>query len=328
MDFIITDSERRELGFIDRASSLDIDIGVTNDFELIIKLDDYSASMYSPKNFIICPNTEYGGILDDPEVVTSEKAVYFYGDTFRGLLYKKCIEPPKGQDYKIISGELNKCISQLVNEHFNDMFTVSEENTGVNLTNYKFNRYVTLGDGIDSMLASVGYRLDINIVLGDEFAVQLSAKPVTDYSDNIEFSQDGNIQFDIKKVTNRYDYMICLGKGELKDRTIIYLYQNAKGKISKVSSIPKGDDVRVYIYDNNNSENEETLIADATKKFAEINKCDSQKLTVNDNVNLELGDIVGGRDYITGLTIAQPVTDKIVKYEKNKLSISYEIGKS
>ena len=51
-------------------------------------------------------------------------------------------------------------------------------------------------------------------------------------------------------------------------------------------------------------------------------------MTVNDNVNLELGDIVGGRDYITGLTIAQPVTDKIVKYEKNKLSISYEIGKS
>ncbi len=328
MDFIITDSDRRELGFIDQASYLDMDIGGENDFELKIKLDDFSSDMYAPEYFLICPDTEYGGILADPEVITGEKMIYFYGDTFRGLLHKKCIEPPKGQDYKTISGELNNCISQLVKEHFTDMFTVSAENTGIKLSNYKFNRYVTLCEGLDSMLASVGYRLDIKIILGDKFEVQLSAKPVTDYSDSIEFSQDGNIQFEIKKITNRYNYMICLGKGELKDRTVVYLHQNSKGKISRVSSIPKGDDIRVYIYDNNNSENEETLVADATKKFTELNGSDSQKITVNDNMGLELGDIVGGRDYITGLSVAQPVTNKIVKYEKNRLSISYKIGNS
>lgn len=328
MDFIITDSDRRELGFIDRASCLDMDIGGANDFELKIKLDDFSSDMYAPGFFLICPDTEYGGILADPEVITGERMIYFYGDTFRGMLYKKCIEPPKGQDYKVISGELNQCISQLVKEHFADMFTVSDENTGVMLSNYKFNRYVTLGDGLGSMLNSVGYRLDIKIILGDEFEVQLSAKPIVDYSENIEFSQDGNIQFNIKKVTNHYNYMICLGKGELKNRTVAYLHQNSKGKISRVSGIPKGDDVRVYIYDNNNSENEDTLVADATKKFTELNSSDSQKITINDNMGLELGDIVGGRDYITGLSVAQPVTNKIVKYEKNRLSISYEIGNS
>lgn len=328
MDFIITDSEKRELGFIDRASSLDLEIGGTNDFELKIKLDDFSSDKYAPKHFIICPDTEYGGILDDPEVITGEKMICFYGDTFRGLLYKRCIEPPKGQDYKIISGELNSCINQLVKEHFKDMFTVSAEDTGVTLSNYKFNRYVTLGEGIDSMLNSVGYRLDIKIILGDKFCVQLSAQPVCDYSESIEFSQDSNIQFEIKKITNRYNYMICLGKGELKDRTVVYLYMDEMGKISRVSAIPKGDTVRVYIYDNNNSENEDTLIADAKKKFAELNGSDSQKLTVNDNVSLELGDIVGGRDYITGLSVAQPVTKKIVRYEKNVCLLSYEIGNS
>lgn len=328
MDFIITDLDRRELGFIDQASSLDLDIGGTNDFELKIKLDDFLSDKYAPKYFVICPDTEYGGILDDPEVITSEKMIYFHGDTFRGLLYKKCIEPPKGQDYKMISGELNYCINKLVKEHFTDIFTISAENTGVTLSNYKFDRYVTLGEGIESMLASVGFRLDIKIILGDKFSVQLSAQPICDYSDSIEFSQDSNIQFEIKMITNRYDYMICLGKGELKDRTVVYLYMNEKGKISRVSAIPKGDAVRVYIYDNNNSENEETLIADATKKFTELNGSDSQNITVNDDVALELGDIVGGRDYITGLSIAQPVTNKIIKYEKSKLSISYKIGDS
>ena len=70
----------------------------------------------------------------------------------------------------------------------------------------------------------------------------------------------------------------------------------------------------------------EDLEADSVKKFAEINSSDEYSMTVNDDIELEIGDIVGGRDYITGITIAMPVTKKIIKYSNKKRSVSYGIG--
>ena len=117
--------------------------------------------------------------------------------------------------------------------------------------------------------------------------------------------------------------MIALGKGELKDRQVLCFYCDKAGQVSSVDSIPKGDDIKIYLYDNTSSED---LQSDAIKKFAEINSSDEYSMTIKDDMELELGDIVGGRDYITGMTIAQPVTRKIIKYSNKKQSISYEIG--
>ena len=41
--------------------------------------------------------------------------------------------------------------------------------------------------------------------------------------------------------------------------------------------------------------------------------------------NVELGDIVGGRERITGIVMAKPISKKIVKITNNKLKISYEV---
>lgn len=184
----------------------------------------------------------------------------------------------------------------------------------------------SLLDGINKMLASKSYRLNIKAIrLNKDFFAELSAVPIVDYSDDVEFSQDSDIQFKIKRVTNRYNYMIALGKGELKDRRVLYFYCDEVGQVSAVNGIPKGDDVRVYLYDNTSSEN---LEDDSIKKFAEINSADEYSMTIKDDIELELGDIVGGRDYITGMTVARPITGKIIKYSNQKQSISYTIGGS
>ncbi len=216
------------------------------------------------------------------------------------------------------------CIKTLMNNAFsNVLFKVSDENTGVKVS-FTFDRYCNLLDGINKMLASKSYRLSIKAVrVEDDFFVELSATPIVDYSDDIEFSQDSDIQFKIKRVTNKYNYMIALGKGELKDRQVLYFYCDKVGNVSSVASIPKGDKVKVYLYDNSSTED---LKGDAIKKFAEINSVDEYSMTIKEDMELELGDIVGGRDYTTGMTIAQPVTRKIIKYSNKKQSISYEIG--
>ena len=323
-EFIIADSDKKDLCFLSDKDSLDIDIGSDNDFQFTTVLSNYNAEIHKESNIIYSLGTEYGGIFNDPEISTKDNKITLTGDTFRGMLEKKYIEPEKGEDYFTITGELNYCISQLISNAFSDtLFKVSSVNTGVCVT-FTFDRYCSLLDGIKKMLASKGHRLGIKAILvDDDFFIELSAEPVIDYSDDIEFSQDSNIHFKIKRVTNKYNYMLALGKGELKDRQVLYFYCDEAGQVSKVNSIPKGDNVKVYLYDNTSTED---LEADSIKKFAEINSLDEYAMTIKDDVELEIDDIVSGRDYITGMSIAQPVTRKIIKYNNKKQSISYEIG--
>lgn len=325
MDFIIADPDKKDLCFLDDSASLDFDVGSSDDFQFSIVLNDYDPNAHVEGNILYCLGTEYGGIFEDPEISTKDNKKTLTGDTFRGMLKKKYIEPASGEDYFTISGELNACIKQLVDSAFSDdLFRVSEDNTGVYLSTFTFDRYCTLLDGINKMLASKLFRLSIEAVrINDDFFVELSATPVADYSNDIEFSQDNDIQFKIKKVTNKYNYMIALGKGELKDRQVLYFYCDNSGNVSSIDSIPKGDKVKVYLYDNSSTED---LTDDAIKKFSEINSSDEYSMTIKEDIELELGDIVGGRDYITGMTVAQPVTRKIIKYSNNKQTISYEIG--
>lgn len=324
MDFIIADANKKDLCYLDDSASLDFDIGSSDDFQFSIVLNDYDPEVHIEGNILYDLGTEYGGVFDDPEISTRDNKITFTGDTFRGMLKKKYIEPSKGADYYKISGELNACIKTLINNAFsNVLFRVSDENTGVKVT-FTFDRYCNLLDGINKMLASKSYRLSIRAVrVEDDFFVELSAIPIVDYSDDIEFSQDSDIQFKIKRVTNRYNYMIALGKGELKDRQVLYFYCDNTGNVSSVASLPKGDKVKVYLYDNSSTED---LKGDAIKKFAEINSVDEYSMTIKDDIELEIGDIVGGRDYTTGMTVAQPITRKIIKYSNQKQSISYEIG--
>lgn len=324
MEFIIADANKKDLCFLNESASLDFDVGAADDFQFSTVLNDYDPEIHIEGNILYNLGTEYGGVFNDPEISTRDNKITLTGDTFRGMLKKKYIEPSKGEDYYTISGELNTCVKTLIENAFSDvLFKVSDENTGINV-DYTFNRYCSLLDGINKMLASKSYRLSIKAIrLENDFFVELSAVPIVDYSNDIEFSQDSDIQFKIKRVTNKYNYMIALGKGELKDRQVLYFYCDKAGNVTSVASIPKGDDVKVYLYDNSSTED---LESDAIKKFAEINSADEYSMTIKDDVELEIGDIVGGRDYITGITIAQPVTRKILKYSNQKQSISYEIG--
>lgn len=208
MEFIIANQDKNDLCFLADSASLDFDVGSSDDFQFSISLADYEPEAHIEGNILYNLGTEYGGVFDDPEISTRDNKITLTGDTFRGMLKKKYIEPLKGADYYTISGELNACINLLVNQAFtNALFKVSDKNTNVFVKNFQFDRYCNLLDGINKMLASKAYRLSIKAVrLEDDFFVELSATPIVDYSDDIEFSQDSDIQFKIKRVTNRYKY--------------------------------------------------------------------------------------------------------------------------
>ena len=214
-------------------AGIDIAIGEENDYEIKIPRDEWWLE-YTFGNVFYIKDTEYGGIIGEMDTSTAEDTISLLGRTWRGMLDKKIICPPHGQDYKKVSGELNSVLNSLITEQFDDYFVVSQDDTGVSLTNYQFDRYCTLLAGITKMLQSVGYRLRIRYVQqerGQPGYVELSSVPIIDYSEQIELSQDSQLNFTFKNCRNGVNHLICLGKGELQDRQVIDLYVQEDGSI-------------------------------------------------------------------------------------------------
>ena len=63
---------------------------------------------------------------------------------------KKVIQPESNQDYAVESGELNQIIQRRVQEAFPGLFYGIEEDTGIQVKNYQFDRYCTLYAGLQT----------------------------------------------------------------------------------------------------------------------------------------------------------------------------------
>lgn len=329
MDFYITDKDRYDMMYLSDKCSFDFEIGSENDFEIGIPVSLYDSEIYEKGHYIYCDGTEYGGRIEGIKSDTSDGIVKVYGETFRGMLKDKVVEPPTGEAYLYVSGDLTNCLKTLLGGQYTDVFKVSDDLTGVSVSNYKINRYDYILNTMESLLEPKGYRLDISVINEEEaFFVELSAK-LNEVDD--EISQDYDLNFSIDKKILKYNYMIALGGGQLEKRTVLYLHQKGDGTVEQVSEIPNGDDIRVYKYDYSSSDstgNDTELIDSATKKFNEINESDSQTMTISDGsqIELELGSVVSGRDYVTGITIQEPVNRKILKVKNGIPITSYGIG--
>ena len=307
-------------------AEIDIAIGEENDYEVKIPRDEWR-SEYTFGNAFYIKDTEYGGIIGEVDTSTAEDTISLLGRTWRGMLDKKIIRPPTGQDYKKVSGELNVVLGELITEQFDDYFVVSQDDTGVSLTNYQFDRYCTLLSGINKMLKSVGYRLKIRYVQqerGQPGYVELSSAPIVDYSEQIELSQDSQLNFEFKNCRNGVNHLICLGKGELQDRQVIDLYVQEDGSIGSEPYYTGVQEIAAT-YEDTLSETDE-LEEKGREKLLELMNNTSFSMDVESlGMDVEIGDIIGGRDYLTGLYAKKPIVKKIYRVEDGKTSLEYGI---
>lgn len=307
-------------------AEIDIAIGEENDYEIKIPRDEWRPE-YTFGNVFYVKDTEYGGIIGEVDTSTAEDTISLLGRTWRGMLDKKIIRPPAGQDYRKVSGELNTVLGDLITEQFGDYFVVSQDDTGVSLTNYQFDRYCTLLTGVTKMLQSVGCRLRITYKQqerGQPGYVELSAVPVVDYSEQIELSQDSQLNFAFKNCRNGVNHLICLGKGELQERQVIDLYVQENGSIGKE---PYYTGIReiAATYEDTSSETDE-LEEKGREKLLELMNSTSFEMDVESlGMDVEVGDIIGGRDYLTGMYAKKPIVKKIYRVEDGKASLEYGI---
>lgn len=323
---ILADQNLRDIKPVMDAG-IDFAIGTDeNDYEIKIRRDRWD-ERYAYGNIFYIKNTEFGGIIGRKKINTAEDTISLYGRTWRGKLDKKIIRPPAGQDYRKVSGELNAVLDTLVTEQFNDYFVVSQMDTGVSVTNYQFDRYCTLLAGITKMLKSVGYKLHIEYIQqerGQPGYVELSAVPIVDYSERLELSQDSRLNFVFDETKNGVNHLICLGKGEFQERQVIDLYVQEDGSIGTTQYYTGIQEV-VETYEDTSSESDE-LEKKGREKLQELMNSTSFSMDVESlGMDVEIGDIVGGRDYVTGMYAAKPIAKKIYKVSGGKVSLEYEI---
>lgn len=323
MELILATSDRRELCVV--WADMDFDIGGDNTFEVALDYPEWNPN-YTHGAYLYVPNTEYGGIINDIEGITETDQIFLRGYTWRGYLAHRIIQPAAGQDYKIVSGELNAVINQIIGDSLGDLFTVSDADTGVSVSNYKFNRYVTVNDGLTSMLASVGYRLDIKYVQsGATGGVVVQALPASNYGSDIEISQDSQINFSNRDYRMGTNHLICLGIGELRNRTVIHLYTDASGNISQTQTFTGLDEV-VDIFDNPGADYD-VLLSTGTDRMKLLQNYKEFTAAIKeiDNLDLYLGDTFTGRDYITGAIVTKPIVQKIIDRKNGNVTYEYKL---
>lgn len=322
MEFIICNADKMELGRFPDAAAVDFDIGDTNDVEITCERGLLDFGMY-----LICPGTEYGALIEETDSWTNDTEEKWLGNGFRRFLQEFIIEPPAGQDYRTISGDAHDVMRQVLNGAYNRLFTVPEETSGINIESYKFDRYTDALSGFTKMLQKKNARINIEIKQGgsnEPFSVVLSAVPIQNLSSEIEYSQDSKIAVNLKESRRGINHLICLGKGELKDRQVVHLYAQLDGSISQTRKYYTGLKERTAVYELSYAEDLNELIKGGTERLKELMSTKTMGMTVQD-VDLQIGDIVAGRDYDTGLYLQKPVVQKIVKVESGDITVEYKV---
>lgn len=288
--------------------STDVDY-VTNNFELTMVLPETADGLLWAENaistIIYVDGTEYGGEITGSVIDIGDKTIKYTGRTWRGNLSEWIIEPPAGQDYLIVSGNLATSLRRLPMGDY-----IEVQDTSYTGGTYQFERYIPTFEGVIGLLGAAQPDLRAGIEWesnGYGGAAKLTVKPTRDLRSIIEVSQDYNdqIQLTITRDGNTPKELICLGSGELHEREIIKLYADDNWNISQM---PIAGAHPVETYDFSGSEN---LLADGRKHFLElIHNHEQIEVSIND-LDIQLSDIIGAKDVLTGEYVSAEITSII-----------------
>lgn len=319
---IYTDANRIDQGVLNNAT-LDLEYGrdeseQANTFE--VSIDRNSKIRLEDKALVYIEGTEYGGKITGIGTNTTEDVITYKGMTWHGLLNAHVLGPDNGQDYLVLTGEAHAIIRSLIERmNLQDTFTSPMTSSGITVdyqVRYEYGYFAIL-----AMLNASSAKLKMTF---DGGMMVLSAEPIADYSDSDELDTT-QIELEIDKDYLPVNHLVCLGEGELKNRIVLHFYADANGNVSTTQSL-FGADENTLIYDYTNADSNE-LNEKGQEKLKELQNCDTVKVDIPEGRVLDIGDLVGAIDPITGIYVATEVTYKTVTISSNGLvNIAYKVG--
>ena len=287
--------------------------------------------------------TEYGGIIDSIKCDTANDEITYYGRTWHGLLASRIILPLQSGEtsteqvtvktetsagkslvgrYLTISGDANACIQYIIDRvGLSDLFITPTADAGTAIDSYQFNRFTDAYKGLCKMLESAGLKMKMVYADGK---VTVSAVRQYNFANESEF--DSSFQFEVKKNYHTVNHLICLGAGEMENRTLVHLYADYYGNISTTQSI-FGLDEYVATYDYSGVESEEELIKGGKDRLKELWVQDELSIDFDrEQTTYDIGDIVGAVESITGITVSAPIIKKIVTIKNGRITIDLTTG--
>ena len=322
---ILLDKYLKEIGILE-FRKVDFDVNGRRDFQARLDLNEQTNTL-DFGCFVAIENTEFGGIIIKKEVDTSTKELILSGMTWRGLLDKHILMPDGAQNLKV-SGRLDKGITGLINKtDLSNYFVAAINYQEVNIT---LDRHASLMKSLEKIAKETNKKVVISYrkeKATEKGYVQIDVQDINDFSSLFELSQDNKLEFKIIQNRGGVNHLICLGKGELADRDIVHLYVDDDGSISQHSKAYHGIDEIAEVYDNNGEEHE-ALIERGIEKLKELQSKDSFEMNIAElqsDVNLNIGDIIGGRDYNTNISIKKPLVNKIYTEENGVKRIDYKV---
>lgn len=330
MELIYADENFNEVGEITCFSKFDAQVGlktenIDSDFELTMHEKVWAASSIVCGGYVYVPGTAWGGRVDRIVHSAAEEKVHIYGTCWRGLLERFAVVPPEGQTHMIITEmEANTMLRELVSSA---PAYISVENRDSGICCSGSIRYKSFLNAAEKLLMEQDAGLRVRF---DGGKIIIGAYPVTNHSDEIEFSQEYDSSLVSTVQGEMYNHIIALGQGTMEERDIVELWKLRDGTISSDGAspeMPDSSEICTYIYDYGSVESRSALMDAARQKLTSLCSCKKLEISIgSSDVCLELGDTAGARDILTGMTAEMKVTATRLEIQENSISVTHTLS--
>lgn len=279
------------------------------------------ADVMPPENgYAYIEGTEYGGTIDQITSGTTTETLSASGRSWHGVLAGKRLVPDSGKSHITVSGQIATVLQSLINRMgLDNLFEApASESDMVSISSYQFERFVDGYTGIKAMLTANGLKLKMRCAEGK---VLIGARAVVDYGSKIDSDL---LDFDLTKITRRTNHLVCGGTGENENRAVVHFYADKNGKVSKTQSLFGVDEIAAF-YDYSNAD-EDKLEEEGKKKLEELQGDGTVDVDVNEDIDVDIGDVVSARNNKTNKVVSATITKKIVKVSNGIASYEYEAG--
>lgn len=325
MDIVVADLNGKDITVLPQAV-LELSYGLQGSDSTFTLVTPFTGRIYENCRIYV-EGTEYGGLITGYKLSHTQTGdvIEYQGYSWQGLLTRRIVNVPSGQDRYSCSSSVYSAVSKLFSDcGVDSVFTLGYMALYSVDKTVELPRYCTLAYALT-------YYLDKGVT-GNKYSYQY------EYTNNkvrvnITQSQAVNVDerlrifYTLTKALIPVNHLVCLGRGKLKDREVIHLYANANGDIS-TSQTFTGLLENAIVYDYGSVEEGTGKLEKAGRdKFKEYLDSDSTQITLPDNVQYNVGDVISVTHPQLGVTVSAQVTKKVARIAYGKLKVTYTVGK-